>query len=183
MNTYIQSSSISFILVVVATGLSLSLQPPIYSEQGNYLWLPLGAIVLSYLLFEYKAILGVFIGTMISGFLFLDAWSSVGGYRFGLIESAIAVISPYLAFLSIRKFELSPFFNNYKINFRHITFFVILSATYDAMFKFSHLLLATESDISPSLLMRHYFLGEIIGGLVFVIFLLKLFDIFVKRLK
>lgn len=120
---------------------------------------------------------------MISGFLFLDAWSSVGGYRFGLIESAIAVISPYLAFLSIRKFELSPFFNNYKINFRHITFFVILSATYDAMFKFSHLLLATESDISPSLLMRHYFLGEIIGGLVFVIFLLKLFDIFVKRLK
>ena len=179
MNTYIQSSSI----VVVATGLSLSLQPPIYSEQGNYLWLPLGAIVLSYLLFEYKAILGVFIGTMISGFLFLDAWSSVGGYRFGLIESAIAVISPYLAFLSIRKFELSPFFNNYKINFRHITFFVILSATYDAMFRFSHLLLATESDISPSLLMRHYFLGEIIGGLVFVIFLLKLFDIFVKRLK
>ena len=183
MALYFQSNIVGLLLVVLATALSNALQPSVYSESGNYLYFPLGAIVLSYLLFEHKAIFGVFIGSILSGILFSDSWSSVGGYRFGLIESSIAVIAPYLAFLSMHKFELSPFFANSKINFRHVAFFVILSATYDAMFKFSHFLMVVESDINPSLLMRNYLLGEIIGGLIFVILLLKLFDIFVKKLN
>lgn len=178
-----QANITGLLLVVFATALSSAVQPSVYSESGNYLYFPLGAIVLSYLLFEHKAIIGVFIGSILSGVVFLDTWSSVGGYRFGLIESSIAVIAPYLAFLSMHKLELSPFFAELKINFRHVVFLVILAATYDAMFKFSHFLMVVESDISPSLLMRHYLLGEIIGGLIFVVFSLKLFDIFVKRLQ
>lgn len=183
MLAYLQSNLVGFVLVLIATSLSHVFQPSVYSDSGNYLWFPLGAVVLSYLLFEHKAILGVFIGTMISGVIFADGWSSVGGYRFGLIESAIAVIAPYLAYLSMHKFQLSPFFANYKINFRHIVFLVILAATYDAMFKFSHFLMTVESDITPALLMRHYLLGEIVGGVIFVVLLLKLFDIFVKTLR
>jgi len=178
-----QAAFISTILVIVATYLSLIIQPAQHALEINWFWLPTGAAVLAFLLFDNDAFYGVAIGSFISGILFFDSWSALSGLKYGASEAIIAATAPLLALASMKKLDLSKFFHARKVNFRHVVFLVILSATYEALFKFSYFLSVIDSNLDPSLVMRNYLVSGIIGGICLVIFVLKIVDILLSKLK
>jgi len=51
------------------------------------------------------------------------------------------------------------------------------------LFKFSYFLSVIDSNLDPSLVMRNYLVSGIIGGICLVIFVLKIVDILLSKLK
>ncbi len=179
----LQFAFISALLIMTSTYLSLAIHPAQHAAEVNWFWLPLGAAVLVFLLFDYDAFVGVAIGSFVSGVVFFDSWSVLGGIRYGVFETLIVAVSPLLALMTMKKLDLSKFFAARKVNFRHVVFLVVLSATYEALFKFSYFLSVVNSTMEPSLVMRNYLVSGIIGGVCLVVFVLKIVDILLSRLK
>ena len=88
---------------------------------GSYLWLPMGARVLAYLLFGAWAFFGVLIGLLMSGIFLYDFWHGNEVNR--PLGTLVGVLAPLAAIIIMRYFQLSTFFTDGKINFRHVLFF------------------------------------------------------------
>jgi hypothetical protein len=93
---------------------------------GNYLWLPMGAKILAYLLFGTWAFFGVLIGSLMSGIFLYDFWH--GNEVYGPLGTLVGVLAPLAAIAIMRYFDLSTVITVGKINFRHVIFLVILSS-------------------------------------------------------
>jgi len=183
MSKLLQTVFISMLLIIVATYLSLIIQPTQHAAEINWFWLPTGAAVLAFLLFDNDAFYGVAIGSFISGVLFFDGWSALSGFKYGVSEAIMVATAPLLALITMKKLDLSKFFHARKVNFRHVVFLVILSATYEALFKFSYFLSVVDSNIEPSIIMRNYLVSSVVGGVCLVVFVLKIVDILLSKLK
>ena len=106
---FISHNLIACFLVIFATFVSSMLVAQMDSAIGSYFWFPLGAIIFSYLLFDTKVLFGVWVGSVVSGVLFLSAWKSLGGIQFGLIESLLGSLAPLIAIAIMKGFNLSDF--------------------------------------------------------------------------
>ena len=165
-------------LVVFATSFLMAWLSGVDIALGNYLWLPMGAKVLAFLLFGLWAFPGVLLGSLMSGFLLYDFWNVNPIY--GPLGSLVGALAPMLAILIMQFFRLSNFFNDgMKVQFGHVLFLVILSALINTLVKlFIYLNKVTYLDgqaIDPVQFIQNYLVGDILGGFVFIYIVFKFF--------
>ncbi|MCH9646315.1 MAG: hypothetical protein K0U08_06705 [Proteobacteria bacterium] len=165
-------------LVVFATSFLMAWLSGVDIALGNYLWLPMGAKVLAFLLFGFWAFPGVLLGSLMSGFLLYDFWNVNPIY--GPLGSLVGALAPMLAILIMQFFRLSNFFNDgMKVQFGHVLFLVILSSLINTLFKlFIYLNKVTDLNgqaIDPVQFIQNYLAGDILGGFVFIYIVFKFF--------
>jgi hypothetical protein len=140
---------------------------------GNYLWLPIGASILSYLLFGFKTFFGVFLGFALATIILKGSFDAVSVYSW--MGRLITSLAPIVAIVMMRAFHLSDFFDSGKINFAHVVFLVILTSLISTLTKF-FIYPINEAVISnPVAFVQSYLLGDIIGGIVFIYVAIKIF--------
>jgi len=163
---------------------------------GSGVWLVLGAISMSYLLFGWRVLPAVFIGFHISA-LYVYGWSlnpyalnAAGNLKtFVWIHHALALattLGPLVAIYTMRLFKISKFFEGEKLIFQHVIFLIILAAFFDTFAKFFvETTLRIWLDLSIRIEEETYILsmliGELTGGIGFV-FILALVVVPIIRL-
>jgi hypothetical protein len=140
---------------------------------GNYLWLPSGASILSYLLFGFKTFFGVFIEFALATIILKGSFDAVSIFSWlGRLSSSLA---PIVAIMMMRFFHLSDFFDSRKVNFAHIVFLVILSSLVSTLAKFFIYPINEATISNPVVFIQSYLLGDVIGGIVFIYIAVKVF--------
>jgi hypothetical protein len=169
-------SNFAIIAVVYLTSALMSWMYGVDITIGNYLWLPMGAKVLAFLLFGVWALPGVLIGSLMSGMFLYDFWS--GNTFYGPLGTLVGVFAPMAAIMIMKHFHLSSFFDDAKINFRHVLFLIILSSVINTLAKLFLYIDKVENIDGKSVdalnFIQSYLTGDILGGIVFVFIVLKI---------
>jgi len=169
-------SNFAIIAVVYLTSALMSWMYGVDITIGNYLWLPMGAKVLAFLLFGVWALPGVLIGSLMSGMFLYDFWS--GNTFYGPLGTLVGVFAPLLAIMIMKHFHLSSFFDDAKINFRHVLFLIILSSVINTLVKLFVYIDEVKNIDGKSVdalqFIQTYLPGDILGGIVFVFIVLKI---------
>ncbi len=86
----VQNNLIVFAMVFIARMIIVPFDATDLSI-GNYLWLPLGAAVMSYLLYGYKVFPGVFIAYILATVILKGSWDAISIYSYmGRLISSLA---------------------------------------------------------------------------------------------
>lgn len=169
---FIQHNVFAFLAVFIAR---MAIVPFDYADLsiGNYLWLPIGASILSYLLFGFKTFFGVFIGFALATIILKGSFDAVSIFSWlGRLSSSLA---PIVAIMMMRFFHLSDFFDSRKVNFAHIVFLVILSSLVSTLAKFFIYPINEATISNPVVFIQSYLLEDVIGGIVFIYIAVKVF--------
>jgi len=158
--------------------------PIIFSISG--IWLVLGAVSMSYLLFGWRVVLAVFVGFHVSA-LYLYGWSlnpfaltAAGNLKtFAWINHAHALVTtfgPLAAIYAMRVFKLSKFFEGEKLIFQHVVFLMILAAFFNTFAKFFvdtslRTWLGLSIRIDEGTYVPSMLIGDLTGGIGFVFIL------------
>ena len=178
------SSSLSIIKITIVSAVVVFLTSDLMSHfdagditVGNYLWLPMGAKILAFLLFGYWAFPGVLLGSLMSGVFLYDSWN--GNTFYGPLGTLAGVMAPMLAVAIMRLFHLSSFFKDGKLVYGHIVFLVILSSlinTITKLFLYIDKVKGVDGkEVDATQFIQSYLTGDILGGMVFVFVVIKIF--------
>ncbi len=147
---------------------------------GNYLWLPIGAAILSYLLFGFKVFPGVLLGYLIAEVLIEGSIGDISQRQ--LLSRTMSSLAPIFAIIIMRVFSLSNFFDEDKVYMGHIIFLVLLSAVISTLLKTFIVYQTSEKFLlDPVGHIGSYLLGDMIGGIVFIYVGLKLVNLIFKK--
>jgi len=147
---------------------------------GNYFWLPIGAVILSYLLFGFKVFPGVLLGYLIAEVLIEGSIGDISQRE--LLSRTMSSLAPIFAIGIMRVFSLSNFFDDDKINIGHVFFLVLLSAVISTLLKTFFVYDKAEKFLTdPVGHISSYLLGDMIGGMVFIYIGIKVFSAFATR--
>ena len=191
LGEFIQPLSTSVSLSILEKGAEV---PIIFKISG--IWLALGAVSMSYLLFGWRVLPAVFVGFHVSALFFFDwainpfALSAKGNMQVWAwsnnMHALVSTLGPLAAIYTMRIFKLSKFFEGEKLIFQHVVFLMILAAFYNTFAKFfvdttfrPWIGLSQRGDEAtyiPSML-----IGDITGGIGFV-FILALIVVPIIRL-
>ena len=178
-NITLQTRLYSNFVIITVVYLTSALSSWIYGVDitiGSLLWLPMGAKVLAFLLFGIWALPGVLIGSLMSGMFLYDFWS--GNTFYGPLGTLVGVFAPLLAIMIMKHFHLSSFFDDAKINFRHVLFLIILSSVINTLVKLFVYIDEVKNIDGKSVdalqFIQTYLPGDILGGIVFVFIVLKI---------
>jgi len=173
----VQSNLIVFAMVFIARMIIVPFDATDLSI-GNYLWLPLGAVVMSYLLYGYKVFPGVFLAYILATVILKGSWDAISIYSY--MGRLISSLAPLAAIMLMNAFHVSNFFDGAKINFKNIIFLIFLSSLLSTLAKFFVYPINPETITDPVLFIQSYLMGDIIGGIVFVYIVVKLLPQLVK---
>ena len=131
LKIFLQPQIVTFFAIIFATFIN----GPSYPYIGNLIWLPLGAMSLCFLLFDYKVVLAALLATH-----FADVWFHSAPMMMmtqdTIVQNIAAVIAPIIAIASMRFFKLSNFFDGGKVVFQHLLFLAILTALFNTIISF-----------------------------------------------
>lgn len=175
----LQHNFVTFILVIVSLLLVEGMGHIDFSN-GNLLFLPMGAAILSYLIFGFRVLPGVAIANALVGYFLWNNWSGNGleGFSGHVIIGSLA---PIIAIQMMKSFGLSEFFDNKEINYRHVIFLVLLTAMLNTFGKFSLFYGMFQEQINVVDFISTYLIGDILGGFVFIYVAIKFSEILEKR--
>ena len=164
-----QPQIITFFAIIFATFIN----GPSYPYIGNLIWLPLGAMSLCFLLFDYKVVLAALLATH-----FADVWFHSAPMMMTqdtIVQHIAAVIAPIIAIASMRFFKLSNFFDGGKVVFQHLLFLAILTALFNTISSFfinSYIASkdAAMEQINATVFIKNYLIGDLLGCLVVLFF-------------
>lgn len=165
----------------------------LYNISG--VWLVLGAVSMSYLLFGWRVLPAVFIGFHLAA-LYQYGWalnpfaiSAKGNLQVWAwsnhMHALVTTLGPLAAVYTMKIFRLSHFFEGEKLIFQHVVFLMVLAAFFNTFAKFfvdttfrpwiGLSVRGDEATYIPSML-----IGDLTGGIGFV-FLLALIVVPVIR--
>jgi integral membrane sensor domain MASE1 len=147
---------------------------------GNYLWLPIGAAIFSYLLFGFKVFPGVLLGYLIAEVIIECGMADISQRE--VLSRTMSSLAPIFAIGIMRVFSLSNFFNDNKVNIGHIVFLVLLSAVISTLLKTFFVYQSAEKFLAdPVGHIGSYLVGDMIGGIVFIYIGIKVSRLFFKK--
>ena len=147
---------------------------------GNYLWLPIGAAIFSYLLFGFKVFPGVLLGYLIAEVIVEGSIADISQRE--VLSRTMSSLAPIFAIGIMRAFSLSNFFDDNKVNIGHIVFLVLLSAVISTLLKTFFVYHSAEKFlIDPVGHISSYLVGDMIGGIVFIYIGIKVSQLFFKK--
>ena len=158
--------------------------PIVFGISG--VWLVIGAVTMSYLLFGWRIFIAVFIGFHVSA-LYVYGWSlnpfaltAAGNLKtFAWTNHAHALVTtlgPLAAIYTMRVLKLSKFFEGEKLIFQHVVFLMILAAFYNTFAKFFvdtslRTWLGLSIRIDEATYVPAMLIGDLTGGICFVFIL------------
>jgi integral membrane sensor domain MASE1 len=147
---------------------------------GNYLWLPIGAAIFSYLLFGFKVFPGVLLGYLIAEVIIEGSIADISQRE--VLSRTMSSLAPIFAIGIMRVFNLSNFFDDNKVNIGHIVFLVLLSAVISTLLKTFFVYQSAEKFLAdPVGHIGSYLVGDMIGGIVFIYIGIKVSQLFFKK--
>ena len=138
-----------------------------YNLVGNFIWLPLGAVSLCYLLFGFRIVIAVFLAIMFSAHWFHEEPLFILTKN---MVHLVGTLAPLLAIASMKFFKLSNFFEGGKLVFQHLLFLVLLTALYNTLMKFFVFSYFDNLSINAVKFIQGYLLGDILGCLAVLFF-------------
>ena len=163
LSHFLYVNSIAFAVIVFITFINGQTYPLV----GNFIWLPLGAVSLCYLLFGFRIVLAVFLAIMFSAHWFHGEPLFIFTKN---IVHLVGALAPLLAIASMKFFKLSNFFEGNKLVFQHLLFLVILTALYNTLMKFFAFSYFDNFSINAVKFIQGYLLGDILGCLTVLFF-------------
>lgn len=149
---------------------------------GSLIFFPLGATILSYYLYGYRALLGVLLIKVLAGF-FYNTPSDIF-WEFAII----GWLGPLVAIILLRYFRLGFTGKTLDTNIGHIIFLIIFSAIINTLLKFiafysHHHNTFSEHWQQPDsvFFLSTYLPGDTIGGFIFFFGYLYLRSIWLKK--
>ena len=135
-------------------------------EVGSYIYLPIGAKILMYLVFGYRVFPGVIAACFTAGIVLMDSWG--GNLFIGMLSACAGAVAPILAMGFMNLTQVSNFSNLRKIDFRHVLFLVFFTSVIAALLKFFVYMQDVTLNIDAVTFITHYITGDVIGGLVVI---------------
>ena len=150
-------------------------------EVGTYLYLPIGAKILVFLLFGRQVLLGVIASCVFCGVVLFDSWG--GNILFGAIGAVAGAIIPLISIWILENLKLANYSELKNINFRHILFLIFFTAILHSLSRFFIYAKSAVFTINPVDFLSHYIVGDIIGGIVVIWTILKVLPYVVSAAK
>ena len=163
ISNFLYVNSIAFVVIVFITFINGQTHPLV----GNFIWLPLGAVSLCYLLFGFRIVLAVFLAIMFSAHWFHGEPLFIFTKN---IVHLVGALAPLLAIASMKFFKLSNFFEGSKLVFQHLLFLAILTALFNTLMKFFVFSYIDNISINAVKFIQGYLLGDILGCLTILFF-------------
>lgn len=135
-------------------------------EVGSYMYLPLGAKILMYLVFGYRVFPGIMAACVVSGIVLMNSWGD--NLLIGTLSACAGAVAPILAMSFMNLTHVSDFSNLSKIDFRHVLFLVVFTSVISALLKFFVYMQDVTLNINAVTFITHYIRGDVIGGLVVI---------------
>lgn len=148
-------------------------------EVGSYMYLPLGAKILMYLVFGYRVFPGIMAACIVSGIVLMNSWGD--NLLLGALSSCAGAIAPIVAMCFMNQTHVSDFSKLSKIDFRHILFLVVFTSVISALLKFFVYMQDVTLNINAVTFITHYIRGDVVGGLVVIYFALAIVAPIIER--
>ena len=135
---------------------------------SHYLYLPLGAKILMYLLFGYRVFPGVIAACFAGGIVLMNSWN--GHLFIGMLSACAGAIAPIVAMCIMKQTRVSNFANLGQVDFRHVLFLIVFTSVISALLKFFVYTqdLTLTLNINAATFITHYITGDVLGGLVVI---------------
>ena len=101
--SFVINNLIAFLAIFLAS-VAMKYLSGFDAEVGSYLYLPIGAKILVFLLFGRLVLPGVIASCIFCGIVLFDAWG--GNFVFGAIGAIMGAITPLVTIWSIQKLKL-----------------------------------------------------------------------------
>jgi len=150
-------------------------------EVGTYLYLPIGAKILVFLLFGRHVLPGVMASCIFCGVMLFDSWG--GNFAWGAFGAIMGAIAPLATMWLIEKLTLANYSDLKNINFRHILFLIFFTAILHSLTRFVIYAKSEVFSINPVDFLAHYMVGDVIGGIVVIWTVLKILPYLVSSLS
>ena len=150
------------------------------SDIGNYLWLPMGAVLLSYLVFGFRVFPGLFIGYLLAEVVIEGSTANFTQHE--VVSRFINTLLPLLSIALMQKTKFSNFILNQKLNYFHLIPLVVLSAFTTTLTKVA-LLYVPEQFSAGKVYFQSYVQGDVLGGLLFIVVVFSIFSSTLIRKK
>ncbi len=148
-------------------------------EVSSYMYLPLGAKILMYLIFGYRVFPGILAACVVSGIVLMNSWGD--NLLIGTLSACAGAVAPILAMVFMNLTHVSDFSNLSKINFRHVLFLVVFTSVISTLLKFFVYMQDITLNINAVTFITHYIRGDIIGGLVVIYLVLGFITPIIER--
>ncbi len=152
------------------------------AEVGSYLYLPIGAKILVFLIFGRHVLPGVIASCIFCGVVLFSSWG--GNFAWGGIGATMGALAPLVSIMLLQWLKVADFSNLKDIDFRHILFLIFFTAVIHALSRFVIYAKSEVFAISPVDFLTHYLIGDMLGGIVVIWTVLKIlpFMVSVSRL-
>ena len=167
-------NTIAFISIFLAS-IAMKYLSAFDVEIGSYLYLPIGAKILVFILFGKAVLPGVIAACLFCGVVLFNTWG--GNLFWGGLGAIVGAIAPLKSMWIIEKLRVANFSNLANIDFRHVLFLIFLTAVIHALTRFVIYAKSEVFSISPVDFLSHYLIGDMIGGIVVIYTVLKLVPI------
>jgi hypothetical protein len=131
----------------------------------SLIFLAFGAKILALLLWGIYVVPGIFLAKVLQYMFFTNFDPNI---EMIVSLAAIASFTPVLMMVMMKISNAGNMFKIENINFRHIIFFIIISAMLSALFK--HIYMSSDIDFAhnAAVVMLEALFGQLFGGLLFV---------------
>ncbi|MCH9646314.1 MAG: MASE1 domain-containing protein [Proteobacteria bacterium] len=136
------------------------------AEVGHYLYLPLGAKILMYLLFGYRVFPGIIAACFAGGIVLMNAWND--NLLIGMMSACAGAIAPIVAMCIMKRTRVSNFANLGQVDFRHVLFLIVFSSVISALLKFFVYTQDLTLNIDAVTFITHYITGDVLGSLLVI---------------
>jgi len=177
VKSFAMSNLIAFLAIFFAS-VAMKYLSGFDAEVGSYLYLPIGAKILVFLLFGRHILPGVIASCIFCGVVLFDAWG--GNFAWGAIGAIMGAVAPLVTIWFIQKLNMVNFSNFASIDFRHILFLIFFTAIIHALSRFVIYAKSEVFIISPIDFLSHYLVGDMIGGIVVIWTVLKILPFIVS---
>jgi len=162
---YILKNNINAFLLVFISILVSVFFGTLIENFKSLIFLAFGAKILALLLWGVYVIPGIFLAKVMQ-YLFFSNFDPNLEMVFSL--AAIATLTPVLMMTMMKISNAGNMFKLENINFRHIIFFIIISAMLSALLKHMYMLSDIEFAHTAAVVMLEALFGQLFGGLLFV---------------
>ena len=141
------------------------------ADIGNYLWLPMGAVILSYLLFGSRVFLGAFLGYLLAEVVVEGGVAYITQPE--VISRLVNSLLPLFTIMVFKAFNLGVFIQQGRLNYRLVLPLVVMASFVTTLTK-TILLYAPAQFSAGKVYFQSYMIGDVLGGVVFIVLVFTL---------
>lgn len=177
---HLKENAIAFCSVFVAAYV-MTLFGQYEIEIGHYIYLPLGAKIIMYLLYGFSVLPGILISCVVSGIILFNSWND--HLIIGTLGACAGAFAPIITMVFMRLFNVCVFSKLKGIDFKNILLLILFSSIVSAILKFFVYMQSITINLDAIDFITHYITGDLFGGLVVVYFVLKVLTPILEKIS